>query len=913
MVTVKDFGQGMTPAVTPFRNDPQGIIYSENFFSLSPDGRQLRYGVAELIDYDSIVVAVTDSSEIDALTNYAPPNDSGSLVFMAGSHWWYNYYGERITGRIIKHVDTIQGARRIERYHGGTIQVTAGSNQIKGSGTRFIRHLASGDTLIAADNNDTFVVRQVVSDTLLLADSLTDLTADGSTTWKAYPAYSGEMPYLYASGDYCFTGSPTTKPQVIYTHNDSLFIRPLVMVDSFYVDSVYSFYADSLGGNEIRTGFQITGNDTIISSIKLVSKRSNWEPNEWLETFNETPVTYFVRIGWHVAGETVRGKFHPIKGNTINEMFLHRWYVSDTLGNATLWRDSTLSGKGFRMQDTMTTTYVQTNPWAYIYTAVGAFETIVDDENTGSITMYGRGAVMKITDTSTFFIHPDSICFDGMYFVHLTTDASSFPSYDISSITTNTYTITRDLCSTRPTRPLTQDELPSGDTIISSVEYPDQNAANQGAPCSRWVYTIKSTRGNITPVEADYVNKSYFPIQYAVMDNDTLYMVSSTAEFNMLAGHDSVITSDWEFLKAGMPSFAGMASWGNTEQLVAWGDSSAGSIVSMAAPGEPWDWSAQRDLIVGDPAEPVTGALGYDDEMVFWKSHSMVGYANGVFSERSQTDGLVGPRAFKGLSKEVFWLDVDGLKWMSRRDFNGYSIKKISGAMDPVFNTWSSSVYGSERVPFTINPAYRHKAVLEYSTRDEHLYLFFPEGTDTVNTKCVTFTRDGKFDGYFSIRAADAEWMVFNDTARIVIASPDSSLIGGMDFSYNDYGAGFDSKLTSSRFWITDKNGWPVIATLKSIKGLFYGTSGGFDSGRVSLYANNSMTNESNADTAYHGSITNFLNVTLGTNFYIDYVSTDLTGTYWNWEIFTAGKTSSASVFEPYELQFEFIPVGREH
>jgi hypothetical protein len=346
-----------------------------------------------------------------------------------------------------------------------------------------------------------------------------------------------------------------------------------------------------------------------------------------------------------------------------------------------------------------------------------------------------------------------------------------------------------------------------------------------------------------------------------------------------------------------------MAEWNSPAQLVGWGDSAGTSVLSFSGVGAPWDWPVENDVAVGgNPSDPIISVIGYDDQLVIFKNSSIVGYPG--FKELSISNGLVGGRAVVGLYKVVYWLDVDGVYQMARRDFLGYSVEKISAALDPVFNAWDYTTFSADVVPFKINPAYRHLSVLTYNQRDQHLYLFFPEGTSAENNRCLTYDVQGnKWDGFFTLKASDAAWITMRDTSRVVMGCPDSAMITGLDYAYNDPGAtGIDGTLLSGRFWISggQADAWPVETIAQRVRFLGRSLQPAIDSAWVI------MVGDDRSDT---------LDMTFNTSWgdveQIWRLSGDNKSEFWQWKM-QVFSDSIVGLFVPYQLDMEFSPVTRD-
>lgn len=941
IVKVRDMSRGMELLPTPYRNDPEAISLSENFYSLQPGVAVTRFGTTELINYDSFFVDGTDTTfpvaaDAESVVDFALKSDSSAIVFAAGGNWYWSFYGKRINGKMNFQSAPLAVARRIDRYSPGTASYSEGTIDISFGLTKNTRHLQPGDTLVVETNNDTFVVKYVISDVAIVADSVNDLTTTTNSAWHAWGSYGGSEPFLYSSGEYLYTGDNQSPPQVIYNWQDTLFMRPLRQVDSFRVDGIINFYIDTTDdGDTLRKSYEIVSNDTIIKEIQLVSRRAGWRTDEWLfdiTLFGDAPTAYFVRLGWHQAADVANiAKYFPISGNSDTAMYLSAWYVSDTLGNSvdSVWRDSLLSGHGLRMQDTMDNSDITNSPWAYIYTAVGTFDVVVQDKNTDTIELFGRGAVMRITDTSTFFVDPDTF-WTGMYYIHLTADDITFPAYGVGP-TVSTRIVTRKPDLGEPL--LIQNELPVGDTIIaSSVECNAFRHFRRIPEACNYYYTVRSTKFKET-IDAEFVNKSFFPVRYAEMaliadTNDDgsfpLYIVTATASFAMLADVSSAKTVNWELVRIGMPEWSGMTSWGNPDQLVAWGDTALPSLVSAATAGQPWDWTVTNDLVVGDPSDPTIAVLGYDELLMAFQDATIQGFNGETWVEISLSDGLVGSRAIAKRNKEVFWLDRGDLKVIARRDFQGHSIRSLSDALVPAFRGWTAANYNVDVVPFTVNPKTKHLSVLTYNQFDEHLYLFFPEGGSLVNNKCLTFDlKRNQWDGLFDLAVADAFFMEFDDTMKVICVASDSGsltdtvLVFAIDNVYEDFATdaaqdiAIDAQRKSHKFWVENQRGEIMESTLKLVRILHRGNSNALAANsRLVMRSNQNMSGLEFA--ARSDSVDLSVPSTQGDQVQFWRPSGGQTGTYWQWDLIIKGVTTTPAPYSIYGMDFEFITVGRD-
>lgn len=905
-VAVRNFGKPMEPILPVFTNDPERIILSQNFYTTQPNARQTRNGVVSVSNYSSRKTAAAD-----AITTIESMGDSAAIVFMAGGKWWYMFYGIRKSGTMYYN-DTLATPREVRPYTPGVVTFTAGTRSIVGVGTKFTRHLQPGDTLYVDSPSDTFVVRFVISDQEIYADSVNDVGNHVSDTWDASRVYSGVDPFLYSSDKYAYTGSVKDAPQVIFNKDDSLFIRPLVMVDSFYVNAIAPLhYVDTtIEGDTLRRSFSsASGTDTVIEEIQLISRRAGWIRDQWLVSPDESPVSYFVRLGWAVTDNDQWGRFYTIAGNSDTAMYLAAWYCDSIIPGI---NPNCQLGRG----DSMVTGDVAAEPWAYIYTSVGDYDVVVGDDQTDTATLYGRGAVWKVRDPGASII--DTLApYNNLYFLHLTSDDISFPAYTAGSDIIKNYTIKRrisSICSERyPVQPpVFQSDLPIGDSIVGYSEVVAEGERSGIAKCRMiWGYwTIKSTRLS-TPVQAKFVNDAFYPVRFARHGGDTTYFNVSSANRDMVFDTSVRSTANWEIVKVGMPSWGGMTSWGNPAQIVAWGDTTSPSMMSAAQANDPWNWTTLNDVQLGiDLNDPVVGMIGFDDQLLAFKRNSITSYDGTRLSEISQGDGLIARDALVADNKRAFWLDIDGPKMISRRDFSGYTIQKIGKSLDPVFNAWGSANFGASVVPFSINPAYRNQAVMRYNKLDEHIYLWFAEGSSTTNNRCLTFNvANGGWDGLFTNGATAAIPMIWKDTACLVFSKNDTARLMRTSLNWNDAGVGITAQLQSSKFWLTDNKGYPVSGTLQRVRFAGRGSDLLFDTLHLIIATNSTMHGSITASAA--DTITIDMPNSVADGQFVWYPSNDLTGVYWEWKLYVDGGTTG-TVFAPYEMLFDFAPSGRE-
>ena len=927
-VVIRDFGKGMTPGLPPYRNAPEDIILSENFFSVMPTGRQVRYGVSDIIPLDSITTEISGS--IDAIAALTTNADSASIVMMADGEWFHSYWSIRDRSRIQEHIDTPQGVRAILPYNPGTCSTVATQRKVLGAGTRFCRDLLPGDSIVLSGTAERFEVSNVLSDTVLFVrqDGLPDSSRSSAyTTWRGYPDSSNTLPYLMQSGDFMYTGSRFQSPQIIYNKSNSLYLRGLGIVDSFLIDTMYYKYP-AAPDTTLRQSWRLFGSndDTLVEEFAIVSRTKAWGVGRWFETTGESPVTYYVRIGYHTNDAWDQGKFFQIRANDDTALYLWSWWVDSTWGaGGDGWLDSVFLGHGTEVGNFPAATATD-GRWAYIYSAAGTRETIWESATTDTLNVLGRGSAFYWVDTTTEkygdrVVSPYTF-YDGLYFIHITDLNLEVGAYTDTSFNVHTQTFAvgfnQEKLRSRAHAGLLEQmanyvaSLPAGESVLDQGIRAEPGRDGYVGIWRGWVKHTVLDGHKIYQASANNLSDQYFPIRYAEWDGDTLFFISQFAPDPLDRAKPK--TASWEIVRAGIPSWSGMTEWGNPPQLVSWGDTAAPTVLSFSTANRPWDWTANQDVNVGsDPDDPVMGCIGFNDQLVVGRDHSMLSFNGIAFSELSQTDGLVGPRAITGDNKKIVWLDHDGLQDMRRRDFSGYTITKISAALNPVFNSWDESVYGTDIVPFKMNPAKKHLSVLTKNHRDDHFYLFFPEDTNTVNRNCLTFTQDGegyRFDGYFNIAASDAFWGKIRDTSRIVISSPDTGRVAGLDYVFSDYGStSIASRLRSAKFFISDKGGWPMNVKLSRARLVARGSDIILPTRYLIISASEGV-----GQTAVASKRDSVLMDLTSTNSDAQFTwrpSDDIVGLYWQWEISVEG-SSTIALFQPYELRLEFIPVGED-
>lgn len=922
---VRNFGGPFAPVVHPYQNNPELLTLSYNFMSIQPGSRQLRTGITQLIDYDSMMSIMLDpvdstTKPIDAIRPFYFKNDSSALVFCSRGLWYWSYWAERKYGRMTwiggrYFYDTNVVIREIRPYSPGTITLNVTDDTIYGTGTRFVRDIAPGDMLFAEAFQDSFTVLHVISDTRLIVDSNWGmaLTSEPYSVRRWYQdgywaaSDSTFAPFLLQSGDLMYSGTPLTPTQIIFKDDeDSLRMRTLGIVDSFYIDTIYTRYpADTASFDTVyhRNWEILASGDTVVRMLQIVSrsKIGVWQYDQWLSNISDGPEAYYVRLGYQDSNVWDAGKFFQIAGNTDTSLFLYAWYTDDST-YSTAWSNKVFKGHGLNLGDWPDSSVIE-GTWGYIYASCGNARTVLADDSTDTIKILSRGAMFMLVD-STPPISPDTF-YTGMYFIRLTGDDVGFPAY----VETQGYKKTRgEKASCRAVEQQGyQPYLGQYEVVLSK-----KKVDNGRLGCwYEYVIVDTTTKYQVTR-DAEFLGRRSFPIRFAEQDGDTLFFTSGIA--SDLRDTTIQTTANWELIRVSMPWFSGIVEWNNPPQLVGWGDSTGGSILSFSNPGDPWNWSVQNDVMVGqNPSEPIVSCLGYDDQLVIFKAHSMIAFDGSRFSELSMTDGLVGPRAAIGLNKEIYWLDVDGVKRMKRRDFSGYTIEKISTALDPILNAWNYQYYGTDVVYTTLNPRYRYLSVMAHDQRNQHLYLFFPDGSNTKNTQALTYNlQSGEWDGVHNIRASDAVWTNVRDTSRIVFGSPDSAMILALDYGWRDLPSkagdsvwtGIDGILRGGKFWLTDESGWPVDSKVGTVRLFWRGAAGAMDTARVKIVGEDAMMESFALNSVGPVSIKDTVSIFRP--------SADKVSRYWYWEITTEGDHYNGNIFMPYMMEIELIPTGRD-
>lgn len=853
--SVADFSKGLTPMSGDYVNDPSSIMFSQNWYTIRPGRRQTRPGFLEVADYDSI--NDTTTAGIDALATFYPPNDSSHLIIAAGGFWYHLTTGFTwIFGGGPPTPSMAQHISEIRPYRSGD-SVYVDSNIVTGKNTRWVRDLVAGDSISLAPYTaaKTRKITKVICDTMLMVNGFfaTD-TAVGLTSHRFRRFYvdgTNLEPYLLQSGNNVFTGNTKTEAQVIFkkdsvqegglqTSQHGIFLKKLQIVDSFYIDSIYSLWpATAAQWDSVpRRGWDTTTFGTkMIREIQLVSRRKGWFEDEWFTSITDDPESYYVRVGFKH-----RTPFYQITGNTDTSIYLMAWYV-DTLpidtagGGGSDWNDSLFFGKGETLADTIPTALAE-GEWGYIFTSVGGTKKVVTDPNTDTLYLTGRGALCWTVDNP--FALDSFSQYDGMQFIHLTANDVNFNQFKDSS---------SQLINTRKvyTPPGEEPIVPAGDSALSfrdaylcpstGKHYYDLALANyycsggglfNNLVVRQWEWTISTPKTFYDTKESQALVNAYFPIRFIRKAGDTTFFITSIT--SGLTDNDTSKTLHWEVVKVGMPGWSGMTEWQSPPQLVGWGDTLTPSLVNFSRPNLPFDWSSLSDIVLGDnPGDPVVAMTGYDDQLFAFKKKTTLSFNGERFSEISKTDGLISPRALVSRNKNLFWVGQDRrVKTIQRRDLSGYTVENISDSIEPILLGWSDDIHGTQTVPFKISQSLRFKDILTYNEQDNHLWLA-TKIFDQTSRDIFTFSLDrGTWDGVFP---ADINAMIYTtlrDTSRIIMGAEDSANIVSFftnQFTQDDLNRNFGAVLKSGDFWAVDQDGWPIASVFKTLRLQYHGAS----------------------------------------------------------------------------------------
>lgn len=928
VITVNDFGKGMTPVATPFINDPSRIVYSENMYSTQPGTRQLRFGIANYMDVQGTDYAAHPDTFVSKLALFQPSYDTAQLVYTAGGVWYYVkggafQYGYGRFGQQVKVTDDSSFVVRPwtsgDPANDSLVVDSTGAAANYENSSFWLRHLQAGDSIFFDTGVSSIraLITHVISDDSIDIRGFTDdstfrLSMSEVEVRRYYTAGSElSRPFMTQAGDVLYTGTNRDRPQAIWADSGDLYIRPLGLVDSMQIDSVYYGITDSLYTSIDTTYLNATTNDTIYiwRRMELVSRSKAWYPGKWAEDIEGNKQGYYLRLGARLDSDNQAATYQIID-NSDTSLVLPVIFM-DTSGCAacTLYNIPDTSAR--------LTSADLVGTWAYIYATPGVVETVHRSDYEDSLLLLSGAAVLRTTATVlSDTTQIDSINLD-MHWLQLRepVDLAATPENltEKRSVSFNRYT----------------DSWPP-DPVLTGKQY----IADRGYECGEWVEDCNYFSGECEQywnanlctqwwVIGDssgvyrqepflesfiHISRAYYEGDTLVMLTDGPYRVGDTMQFQ----YDSIWITNWSIVRTGFPRFGGMTEFSN--RLMAWGDSLSPGRINLSDQFNHRNWRVIDDqgtvtevFLNNGTEDPVVTIVPYDDRAVVLRANSAISYPD--FSELSQTDGCVGQWAAIGLNKYLYWLAVDGVYRMERRDFQGYSVTKISYDIDPILNAWNKVTFGNMISPITINPQYAHKSVLTYNQRDQHLWLFFPANSSTTNSHVLTYDlQREQWDGVMTIAASDAIWANVADTSRILIGSLDSNHVFQLDYSYNDLGVGIDADLRSGLFWIPDQSGRPVQSSLDFIEFISRSLNGFVDSVHVIVDAvgvgGGSGTETFNVTADYPVSFTEPGTVSK------KWTHNSVQGTYFQWRIRTYG-SDSMTIFQPYVLNMHFKPLRR--
>lgn len=947
---VNNFSEGMTPGAGFWTNNPERIIVSENMMVTAIGNRTKRFGLRKETSHVPILSGIT------ALIEYIPQFDSTALLYTAGGRWFYQKTGifdRKADPGGSSYWSVTPGndtTLEILPWNGGTsISLYNGEDTVIGIGTRWIRDLQAGDSITAA--NETRAILNVISDTRiqLTADFAQGADSTGVTVWSFQRTHStsGIRPWMHQYGDDVFTGTLANPPQVIYATDTNMYIKPLGIVDSMTVDKLYNVFIDSILGSswDSTTGGDL---DTQIFFIQVVDRNKSWEPMEWAKGINGQSMTYYFHWGLDGAADDTAFWQHTFEiiSNSDTSLLLKASYVNTFLNDGGTYQG--LGGRARLLQDTLTNAEVSGST-GYIFCATGIVTEVFSEEQCGEAIIHAAGAVWSTTSLGGSPALVDTVNQHqfqyGNFYIEIleeiTVPITRKPAWDAPLIT-----VLRRVSDGPP--PVDTDNGESiaygtaGDTTICTrIEGPSIGGGktfdfNQCIKWRRWWINPGNVIRNVSLLG------KLFHIDMSYWEDDSLHLVTSNMEFvDLLAGDLPVKTiTKWRIVKAGMPQWSGMTEF--NRQLMAWGDTSAVGMINFSYPLEPFKWTPVGPLgeaydvfLSGNPSDPVVSVYPFDDKAFVFRRQSMLAYNGVSFTEISSTDGLASPSAVVGEGKFLYWLDVDGVKRIQRRDFSGYSITKISMELDPIFNGWVPGAFGYQMVPYGMSAENRDKAVLSYNRRDRHLYLFFNNFVDhvpvptsdlgTKNNKALTYNIDLKiWDGVQTIPASAAIWATQLDTAKIFIGSPDSAFISSIDYStFADYGTEETMTiLRSAGFHTADQWGMPIKSKLEKVMLLL--RTLGTDSLHVTFRPLDIDARDLTVDTSYFirdprndilvepmyqwKPMGNASHVLKDGVMYTVYPDSSNIGSHWNWEI-RHWSNDGISIFQLMKMWMKFVPV----
>lgn len=885
-IHVTNFGAGMAPVLPPYVGTPETFSLSQNFISNQPNGRQLRYGYVELVDSTS-AASNGGNSGVDAIHVYSPDVGERKLMYAIGGKW--------LMGDLDTSADKITSVALspyLTAPNGSDLNWVGDSAWYAASGARFLEHLQPGDTMVLYLSGSgvpftTRVIRWVISnDKVKFTTGALSSNSGSYTIKRSYPNDSGLHPYFYQYRQDVYTGTKRSRPQVIYPDPDvpGLYdIRPAGIAESLHIDAIYFKFGDT--SSIVKSYDTASDGKEYFSVMQVVDRNKAWLSDEWAIYAEGAPETFYFRFGSR-AGDSIGAMTYRILGNTDTSLFLASLFV-DTTTNRNFC-DTTARYKA----DTADFAPF-TGGRGYIYSSAGNFKTVY--RGSGSLSIYGGGAVLVTPDS----LHRDSLSgTGGIYFVR---------PLDAVTIPVHTFLGWRYRSEDVPCGSVVN--TPAGQVLTGTWTWFDRN----GNCITRYNfrYPVTGTIGpspryKYSPAAARYeaVNKfTFFPILDIDHKRDSMF-IRSGLSFN--PGAAKVVVTRWEIVRADLPQWSGMTEFQN--QLYAWGDTTAPGTLNRSKPNVPGGlgihaWSANDDILLGDnPSEAINSVGGYDDQLFIGQKDNILSTVDGIsYSQIATNIGISGQFAVFPYNKEAFWLYDDGVYRVSRRDLSGHTVEKISLPLDPVFNKWSAVQYGSNVAPFSVNRALLDQAILTFNRRDQHLYLFFAEGSSTSNNRCLTYNLNtGMWDGLFTFGASAATCTRFHDTTRLIFGNPSKPVIYAYDYNYSDGGTPISADLQSGKFYFTAKDGWPVRTKLDRIG--FLGRSNSSLVDTVMLI----VTGDYAADTF----LVSYSSASVADSMSILYSNRDNLSTHWSYKLHIRGDSAGA-IFQPHRLDIDFIAVER--
>lgn len=902
VVTVRDFSKGMTPGITPMANDPEMIVKSDNMYVTQAGTRQLRFG------FRSATTSPPIDSGVTALSHFIPSNDSAAWILTSGGKWWAQKtgkykYGQRVPGGEYNVTnDTTVEIRPLFVYDS---MYNAGDT-LRGFGTRFVRDLMPGDTIDLPGSIANEAIEEVMSDTkirMTSAWSKDSTIRSGAKVMRVYPTGKGR-PFLRQFGNRVYTGSVNIEPQKIVPTDTSFYITRLGLIDSLTIDNVHTRWTDSVYG--LSWSYGGAGADTQSNWVEFVDRGRGFEPDAYSSGVEGNATNYYLRLGTNraITDTSWWGRTFQIVYNTDSSIVV-RMNMYDISSRSTYTKD-----RGPLLADSLTTSGVA-GTRAYIYSATGLLREVFSEAQCGTARVLGAGATLSTTSHLMDTAGQDHLNY-GMYFVQILQDTvtATVRQYYAGQFTTRR----EKFLKVGGTPPAVDTSI--GETVLSKKDTIICSPDNRGGCVNHvWsIWTIKTPKSVLAGGKSLY--NTFLPILYAYW-TDSLHIITSAGE-NARPASDVVI-QHWRIVKADLPMWSGMTDFDN--RLIGWGDSLSGAMINLSGRLEPDKWNPvgilgePNDIFLEHPEDPVYHIEPFDNQAVIFRKKTMLGWNGETFTQLSLSDGIVGARAAITVGNYLYFVSRNGLNIMERRDLSGYSIHSISDAVAPIFNAWNSTAFGVNVAPYTINQAYMHEVALGYNKRDDHLYILFPNGSSTSNTNVMTYSlRDKIFDGTFNIKGSVSVWADQADTSRVFFGRTTRAGIYALDYTYNDTGnGGINGDLKSAEFYLTDADGSPAKAKLAYVVFIGRALNGTMDSAFIDISSrDDSHVSEDDATQ------TTRMNITSGWPIAYTAQSTKFTAwpdsnnvaSIWQWEIKTYGK-ASASIFQPYLLQFHFIPMWR--